>query len=304
MSLFLGNRDNGGSTDEQGHFRFILNSLTGNVARGFELSSSGLSLTISQGVIKIDYNDYGFISFIDEDYTLTLTDTTGVNAIVVYIDRDKITPGNNNPNSLTFEQVNATTPDEVATALGDVPYLILAFIELDNSGEVVRIFDEAKKIMSLTAVDDVYPVGSIYINSQNLENPANLLGVGEWEQIKSQSFIGYDPNIQMFKQINITVGGNTHSLRTSELPAHSHNATTSVNGEHNHSYFGPIGMARLDIYHSTIDRPRLINTSHVGRNTHVSGNHSHRFTTSTRGTGTQHNNIQPTRVVSIWRRTA
>lgn len=65
-------------------------------------------------------------------------------------------------------------------------------------------------------LDNVYPVGSIYM-SVNSTNPKNLFG-GTWEQIQGKFLFGMDSNYPA----GSTGGEITHKLTQAEMPNHNH----------------------------------------------------------------------------------
>lgn len=65
-------------------------------------------------------------------------------------------------------------------------------------------------------LDNVYPVGSIYI-SVNSTNPKNLFG-GTWEQIQGKFLFGMDSSYPA----GSTGGEITHKLTAAEMPTHAH----------------------------------------------------------------------------------
>ena len=65
-------------------------------------------------------------------------------------------------------------------------------------------------------LDNVYPVGSIYL-SVNSTNPKNLFG-GTWEQIQGKFLFGMNSNYPA----GSTGGEITHKLTQAEMPKHNH----------------------------------------------------------------------------------
>lgn len=87
--------------------------------------------------------------------------------------------------------------------------------------------------------------------------------------------------------LGATGGSQTHTLTTSEMPAHTHTGTTSTAGAHTHSYTAvsegahPTGSGRTDPVNS------------FSSTTGSAGNHNHTFTTNSTGSGGAHNNMPP-----------
>lgn len=80
-------------------------------------------------------------------------------------------------------------------------------------------------------VQKVYPVGSIYI-STNDTNPSTLFG-GEWESFGTgKTLVGIDSSQTEFDSSEKTGGEKTHILNINELPRHTH---TLTNTSHTHT---------------------------------------------------------------------
>lgn len=127
----------------------------------------------------------------------------------------------------------------------------------------------------------VYPIGSIYCTTDNT-NPATTFGFGTWEVYAAgRVLVGIDSTDADFDTVGETIGAKTHTLTTAEMPAHTHNflprsATTG---------------AVSSIVTGTLDTSSTISGS----------NQPHIQST---GGGGAHNNIQPSVVVCMFRRTA
>lgn len=173
----------------------------------------------------------------------------------------------------------------------------------------------------LLSLNDVYPVGSIYM-SVNATDPSVLFEGTTWQQIAGgRCLIGADANYKAG-----TMGGDaTVTLALNQIPAHGHTATAGSNGTHKHnrgtmeitgtfgaddrmfnSYSGAFakghgadtGSQRSE-YGNVFDF--RASRSWTGE-TSEAGNHSHSITISSAGGGQAHNNMQPYLVVYIWKR--
>jgi microcystin-dependent protein len=88
------------------------------------------------------------------------------------------------------------------------------------------------------------------------------------------------------------------------MPAHTHGAGTlgtNTTGNHSHSVYFSNGLQ------SGSSGGRLVNAAGDGsRNTDTAGNHSHTISgnTAEAGSGTPHDNVQPSLAVHMWERTA
>jgi hypothetical protein len=139
-------------------------------------------------------------------------------------------------------------------------------------------------------LDNVYPIGSIYMNV-NSTNPGTLFG-GTWEQIQGKFLLGMSSSYPAGSQ-----GGEaSHTLTTEEMPSHRHNPANEA------GYYGFItnsqkafsigdmgsqsGSGRYYPYASAV--------FDISRNT----------LTGTTGGGKSHNNMPPYLSIYIWKRTA
>lgn len=153
-------------------------------------------------------------------------------------------------------------------------------------------------------LDRVYPVGSLYFNATDATNPGTLLGFGTWVAFGGGRVpVGAGTSDQTFTA-GATGGESNHQLVTSEMPSHSHGASTDAQGNHDH------GFTQDMVSTSGSGSARAGSASgqqlrwSAGARTDVNGSHGHNvFITSTGGDGT-HNNLQPYIVVNIWKRTA
>lgn len=128
-----------------------------------------------------------------------------------------------------------------------------------------------------------YPVGSIY-TSISSTNPATLLGVGTWVAFGAgRTLVGFDSTQTEFDTVEETGGSKTHTLTESELPAHTHNTLSSYQNN-----VEVIGSSTVTI--TEADR------SGDGADVDIA--------TSSTGSGTAHNNLQPYITVYFWKRTA
>ena len=116
----------------------------------------------------------------------------------------------------------------------------------------------------------VYPVGSIYFNMAVSTNPATLLGMGTWVAYATgQVLVGFESS-GTFDALDESLGAETHTLTTAEMPSHTHGGVGSASGTN----VGNAGGGAL------------------------SG------TTSATGGGGAHSNLQPSVTVYMWKRTA
>lgn len=133
---------------------------------------------------------------------------------------------------------------------------------------------------STDMVNLVYPVGSIYISTNNT-NPNTLFGVGTWVAFGAGRVpVGFDAGQTEFDADEETGGAKTHTLQTTEIPAHNHQTLRERSAT--------TGGATTQIAR-TPDTSSTVDTAVFTENT---------------GGGGAHNNLQPYIVVRMWKRTA
>ena len=125
----------------------------------------------------------------------------------------------------------------------------------------------------------VYPVGSIFTTVTAYANSAavvNAIGGGTWVAFGAgRVLVGLDANQTEFDTVSEEGGAKTQALSIANLPAHTHSFTYTQRGD---SFGGGYAMSEA-----------------TGGSTR---------TTSSVGSGTAHNNLQPYIVVYMWKRTA
>ena len=162
---------------------------------------------------------------------------------------------------------------------------------LPSSPETNQLFFQT--VGSNFILDNVYPVGSIYMNV-NSTNPGTLFG-GTWEQIQGRFLLGMSSNYPAGSQ-----GGEAErTLTTSEIPLHTHD----IGQEGNTSRTIPTQYAVDDSSHS-----QYTTTLEGGTSGYFKSSVAWGGTMTTRGQtspyGQAHNNMPPYLSVYIWKRTA
>ncbi len=138
----------------------------------------------------------------------------------------------------------------------------------------------------LITLADVYPVGSIYINAAVATNPATLLGFGTWVAFGAgRVMVGIDASQTEFDTLGEESGSKTHQLTEAELPSHFHLSGYGADATPRHGTTGSLSSVRIDNDGNAFFSTSAAHTSSVG-------------------SGTAHNNLQPYIVVYMWRRTA
>jgi hypothetical protein len=156
-----------------------------------------------------------------------------------------------------------------------------AIIVKDGGVSTAKLADTSVTFAKLASsvLNAIYPVGSVYTNATDSTNPSTLLGFGTWVAFGAGRVpVGIDSGDTDFDTAEETGGSKTHTLTTSEIPAHTHT--------YSESSFGPDAEGVGAGY----DPPTA-----VGRQEADSGS---------TGGGQAHNNLQPYIVVYMWKRTA
>lgn len=150
---------------------------------------------------------------------------------------------------------------------------------LDSEGNLtvnsLTISDDNNNTLSFEAIfNRIYPVGSIYISTNDI-NPSTLF-TGTWEKIENRFLLASGSSYQL----GSTGGEATHKLTINELPSHTHNAS-----------------AGQFISTSPNVTPGTVMSFDSGQYKRYSMN-----STSSTGGSKAHNNMPPYLVVSIYKR--
>jgi hypothetical protein len=158
-----------------------------------------------------------------------------------------------------------------------------------------------------TALQAIYPVGSVYINASVTTNPLTLLGFGTWAEIGAgRVLVGQDTGDALFDTIGGTGGTKdaivvTHTHTTASVStanlAHSHGGTTNDNNaNHTHGSGTLYNIGVGDHVHTYVQRTVLTGggggnnqtTSEQSSNTGGGGAHNHDILGSTGENSTPH----------------
>lgn len=139
-------------------------------------------------------------------------------------------------------------------------------------------------------LDNVYPIGSIYMNV-NSTNPGTLFG-GTWEQIQGKFLLGMSSSYPAGSQ-----GGEaSHTLTTKEMPSHGHNPANQA------GYYGFITNSKKAF--EVGDMGVQSGSGRYYPYSTVAFDISRNSLTGTTGGGNSHNNMPPYLSIYIWKRTA
>jgi len=337
MTVFLSNRDGNGKTNEEGHYRLPTKIVSGfnygtDDLKVSETSPLTLGVYINTGDYRIESGSYAFTGWNDAIVTVTIPTAAPVNPrislIVIYVDKLATTTASppNNPGITKFMAVQgsaaaspiAPSASAIQVAVGSGnPYYVIASVLINggttqvtnsNITDMRQQMKVSNNLLDYTTIFNsiagiLYPVGSIYSNATNSANPSTLLGFGTWTRFaQSRVLVGQDTGDIDFATLGAIGGAKDVTITEGQMPNHNHAGTTSVNGNHSHSYsivrniitapFGNNGRVAWEGYREE------------GRTTSGNGDHNHSFTTTSKGNGQSHTNLQPYVVVYMWRRTA
>lgn len=147
------------------------------------------------------------------------------------------------------------------------------------------------------ALQTLYPVGSIYINSGVTTNPATLLGFGTWVAFGAgRVMVGLNGSDTLFDTLEETGGS-----KDAAVVSHTHTATTDTAGTHSHNYNN--STSALTPYAETGPAIAVWNGTTPTATT-TAGAHSHSVTVNSTGSSGTNANIQPYITVAMWKRTA
>ena len=208
------------------------------------------------------------------NYTIQV-DWSGKNALADS-NPNKVISGTDFNDEFTAAQTAINTKADVASpALTGTPTAPTAAADTNTTQIATTAYVQTELTNHLLSI---YPVDSIY-TSVSSTNPSSLFG-GTWAAFGEGKVLVGKASSGTFDTAGATGGSETHSLTEAELPSHTHTVSHTT--------------ATEKLYGST-DGNRTY--------TNITGSASNETTSST-GSGTAHNNLQPYVVVYMWKRTA
>ena len=155
--------------------------------------------------------------------------------------------------------------------------------DLDNA--YAKVTGENQYVSLDEVTNIIYPVGSIYITTNN-QNPSEYLG-GKWESFgEGRTIVGAgtgtdENNVQKVFEIEQTGGEYQHTLTIEEMPRHQHSIYRWLQGNS-----------------SSYEGEKILAAQSNGQEVGNAG------LTNFKGGDQAHNNIQPYIVTYIWKRIA
>lgn len=188
----------------------------------------------------------------------------------------------------TFLTNNVPTKAEIQAVQDSVNNIINGTTAVGNANELGGVAasqyttdtELAQAISNTLANYCPYKIGDIY-QTTNKTNPSEIWPKTEWEQIEGEVLGGYKKGDPNFGTLGKSIGEAEHTLTVDEIPSHTHNTRVA--------------------WDSTSGTSAVI--SNLARLLYAPGN-PYGLDSQATGGGQAHNNIQPTRVVMIWIRTA
>lgn len=198
--------------------------------------------------------------------------------------------------------------------------------EIEINGDVYDIKDEVARD-GLSSIEDgsntaflatllelIYPVGSIYMSTNNVD-PSTFIG-GRWTRIEDRFLLASGEAFTAGTEDGNATHTHTtgdHVLSVSELPTHKHSVTIINSGNHKHSSLAG-GIKYGSNYCAAGSRSGVGANSAATNNisTGEAGTHSHTATIGNTGDNQAHNhgdtgvasNMPPFLAVNVWKRTS
>lgn len=142
------------------------------------------------------------------------------------------------------------------------------------------------KLEKLDLLDYVYPIGSIYMSTENV-CPASFLG-GTWSKIQDTFLLAGGSSYTEGR----SGGSPTHALSVNELPSHNHTGSTGSTGSHTHT----VTTESAGAHYHTLDREYVYYSgsgwsressgssySYASGYTNTTGAHTHSLTIASSG---------------------
>lgn len=159
-------------------------------------------------------------------------------------------------------------------AVGNGSTTFGAELAVNTADKKLYVKDSTNAVVEIAGALQAYPVGAVYI-SVDFTPPSTLFG-GTWERFgKGRTLVSLDSEDTDFDTAEETIGAKTHTLSTDEIPSHTHGFTAhqTTSGDNDRGGGGVLTSSQSSI-------------------------------TAATGGGVAHNNIQPSIVVYMWKRTA
>jgi hypothetical protein len=152
---------------------------------------------------------------------------------------------------------------------------------------LVTAMQKLPAIVKRATLEAVYPVGSPFVSKTDSRNPSEILGFGTWAALEGVVLVGHKAGDENFGTVGATVGTSAETISINQVPSHRHKlihmADSATGAFERFNYFAQKGTQAW----TTATAP----DQDVNK-------------TDFEGGGQPHNNIQPSKVVYMWERTA
>jgi hypothetical protein len=242
-----------------------------------------------------------------------VTASTGTGSVVLSNSPTFVTPALGTPSALVGTNITGTAAGlsiggNAATATNATNATTAATVSTtvaSGATGTTQTFGTSNTTMATTAfvqtaLQAVYPVGSIYINAGVTTNPATLLGFGTWTAFGAgRVMVGLNGSDSLFDTLEETGGSKDASVVSH---THTFSGTTASAGTHVHA------GVRRSTSNSAGTAPIADTQEPVTADTQTdsAGEHAHTYsgTTASTGSSATNANLQPYITVAMWKRTA
>jgi microcystin-dependent protein len=275
------------------------NTLIYNISIEYDILATKID-AIFKKLVKLNQNGKLDSEYLDIKYVSGAENSQGEELPVNTDTNNVIVPGN-------------VFPEVILEDDGDL------WVSWDSTDLLTQIEILSSQVQNLTDIVNnsiiPYKIGDIKITTVNT-NP-NLRPGWEstsWElYAQGRVLVGVNPNDSDFNVAGKTVGSKTHKLILNELPYHTHTGSIGsysggVTGSNSHGHYLNV---KKDVVKAgggvdTVSSYGDYNTSGpVSQNTHSHSipGHGHSLSIGSVGQNMEHNNLQPSIAVYIWKRT-
>lgn len=174
------------------------------------------------------------------------------------------------------------------------------FKKHNNSESVIPTIQVLKQLI----FEQIYPVGSVYMNGDKSSNPNEILGFGEWQRITGKYIRALD-----ISETILTGGSDT--ITVDMLPSHNHSVNLSTNRTGGHSHeLKCSGYDEESDSGSKSRFPTMNNstsyyynlTNNYGWNITSNGDHSHTVKGNTGAVGSGNKFLPTYQAFYVWQR--
>lgn len=175
------------------------------------------------------------------------------------------------------------------------------FKQHNNSESVIPTIQVLKQLI----FEQIYPVGSVYMNANKSANPSEILGFGEWQRIAGKY-------IRALGTSETAMTGGSDTITVAMLPSHNHsvNINTNSKGGHTHDLYcsgydeesDGGNKNRFPTMKSNTSSAYLLTASYNGWNIEKSGDHTHNVSGNTGATGSGSKFMPTYQAFYVWQR--